>query len=716
MPKSIKRESGSISVRVPKALSSLIGLAGNLWWAWDAEASALWQRVDPQLWERTGHNPVAMLRRVSRQRWRQLAADREFVREVQKVQRRMQAYMKASSLRPKTKGRERAGLVAYFSMEFGLHESLPIYAGGLGILAGDHMKSASDLGLPLVGVGMFWREGYVRQQIDAAGGQADWYERKKPEELPLHPVTGADGRPLKLRVQLGDERIAVCAWRVDVGRVPVFLLDTDLPENPRRHRGLTNRLYVGDRDSRIRQEVVLGIGGWRLLRAMRLPVVGCHLNEGHAAFCCLERLDETMRKEGVSFAKARGRVAATTVFTTHTPVPEGNEVFAQELVEKYVGHYGRRLGIGREGLMEFGFAGWDSRRGGCEKGFSHQQFGMTPLALRLSDHRNGVSKLHGEVSRKMWHGLWPNRKVERVPIGSITNGVHLFTWLHPKMLELLDEYLPKGWNEKQDGRAWAAVQDIPDEALWRTHLAMKAELLDYIRGRLQGSSRRAVGLDPDVLTIGFARRFTAYKRASLVLSDARRLARLVGDSRRPVRIVFAGKSHPADGSGKTLVAEVVKYARSARLRGRVVFLEDYDMAVSRKMIAGVDVWLNTPQRPKEASGTSGMKPAAHGGLNLSILDGWWPEACRDKKNGWAIGKGEDYDGTASASRRDAASLYQRLERDVIPLYYRRGRDGLPGGWVRMMRRALATIPPVFNTHRMVREYWERYYRPVLARG
>jgi len=705
MPKRIKREIASASVAVPKLLSSLGELAGNLWWTWDAEAAALWQRVDPQLWERTGHNPVMMLRRVQQRKWMRVAADREFVLQLQGVQRRMRAYLSERAERPKTRGRQRARLVAYFSMEFGLHESLPIYAGGLGILAGDHMKSASDLGLPLVGVGMLWREGYVRQRIDAAGRQADWYERKKPEELALHPVTGANGRPLRLQVQLGDERIAVCAWRVDVGRVPVFLLDTDLPENPRRHRELTNRLYVGDRDSRIRQEVVLGIGGWRLLRAMKLPVVGCHLNEGHAAFCCLERLDETMRKDGVSFEKARRRVAATTVFTTHTPVPEGNEVFAQGLVERYVGHYGRRFGIGTDGLLEMGRVHPDAEA---------EAFGMTPLALRLSDYRNGVSKLHGEVSRNMWQGLWPNRKTERVPIGSITNGVHLFTWLHPRMTELLDEYLPKGWNQKQDEEAWATVQTIPDEALWRTHLAMKAELLDFIRGRLQGPSRRAVGLDPDVLTIGFARRFTAYKRASLVLSDARRLARLVGNSRRPVRIVFAGKSHPADGGGKALIAEVVKHARSAKFKGRIVFLEDYDMAVSRKMIAGVDVWLNTPQRPKEASGTSGMKPAAHGGLNLSILDGWWPEACLDKKNGWAIGEGEDYDGTASASRRDAASLYRRLERDVIPLYYQRSRDGLPAGWIRMMRHAMETIPAVFNTHRMVRQYWEKYYRPVLA--
>ncbi len=682
---------------LPETLAPLGDLGGNLWWTWDPEAPALWEQVDHRLWDRTGHNPVAMLRRISPRRLRQLADDPEFARDLQQVQRRMRAYLSARTPSKKQSGRSGRGLMAYFSMEFALHESLSVYAGGLGVLAGDHMKSASDLDVPLVGVGILWRQGYVRQRIDAAGRQEDWYERKKPEELPLHPLLGPNRRPLKVQVQLGDERIAVQAWRVDVGRTFIVLLDTDLPENPPRHRRLTDRLYVGDRDARIRQEVVLGVGGWRLLAAMKLPVVGCHLNEGHAAFCCLERLDETMRQTGVGFEEACRRVAATTVFTTHTPVPEGNEVFAQELVEKYVGYYGRRLGIGRESLMGLGLAGKDCRGGGCEKGFSHQPFGMTPLALRLSDNRNGVSKLHGEVSRKMWRGLWPNRKVERVPIGSITNGVHLSTWLHPKMVELLDEYLPKGWKEKQDEEAWAAVQTIPDEALWQTHLAMKAELLDVIRGRFQGPSRRTAGLlQPDVLTIGFARRFTAYKRASLVLSDARRLALLVGDSRRPVRIIFAGKSHPADGGGKALIAEVVKQTRSAKFKGRVVFLEDYDMAVSRKMIAGVDVWLNTPQRPKEASGTSGMKPAAHGGLNLSILDGWWPEACRDGTNGWAIGKGEDYDGTAAASRRDAASLYQRLERDVIPLYYRRGRDGLPGGWIRMMKHTLATIPPVFN--------------------
>ncbi|MBN2561740.1 MAG: alpha-glucan family phosphorylase [Phycisphaerae bacterium] len=705
-----------VALALPEQLAPLGELAYNLWWTWDPAAARLFESIDPALWEATAHNPVPLLRRLGPRRKQQLAADGAFVTDARHACRRMQAYLRSPTWFQRRYGRKARGLVAYFSMEFGLHESLPIFAGGLGVLAGDHLKSASDLGLPLVGVGVFWRHGYTRQQIDAAGNQVDRFDRLLPENLPLTEVTGPTGRPLRIKIPVGSDTVLSRAWRVDVGRTCVLLLDTNLPDNAARQRRLTSRLYSGDRDTRIRQEILLGIGGWRLLRALDWPVAACHLNEGHAAFCLLERLAETIRQRDCGFAGASRRIAATSIFTTHTPISDGNETFATRLAEKYVGTYGRQLGIGTQKLLAVGrVKPLDTTEG----------FGMTPLALRLSKYRNGVSKMHGCVSRQMWRDLWPRRGVERVPIGSITNGIHLRTWLHPRMAELLDEYLPDDWEDRQDRAAvWSAARKIPDARLWEVHATLKDELIGFVRQRVRiqmersGASPKAIqaaseALDPGVLTIGFARRFASYKRAALIFSDARRLQRLVNHAKRPVQIIFAGKAHPADASGKALVAEVVGHARSARFSGRVVFLEDYDMDVARHLVAGVDVWLNNPQRPNEASGTSGMKPTLHGGLNLSILDGWWPEACLDGRNGWSIGTAEDHNGSTAADMRDARSLYRRLEREIIPLYYRRNARGRSTRWIRLMKHSLATIPPVFNSHRMVKEYVRRYYMPAL---
>ncbi|MHC4067248.1 MAG: alpha-glucan family phosphorylase, partial [Planctomycetota bacterium] len=644
---------------LPEALAPLREVACNLWWTWDAHARSVFESIDARRWQGCEHNPVALLRRVPRQRLQQLAADRSFLAQMRRVRRRMGSYIRQRTWFQERYAGQVRGLVAYFSMEFGLHESLPIFAGGLGVLAGDHFKSASDLGLPLIGLGIFWRRGYVRQRIDTTGRQAERYDRLSPADLPLTEVRDRANRPLRIRIPVGRATVLARAWRLNVGRVGILLLDTHLPANAPRHRRLTDGLYLGDRDTRIRQEIVLGIGGWKLLRALKLPVAVCHLNEGHAAFRSVDRVAEVMQSCRCDAEQAARQVAAATVFTTHTPVPEGNETFAPELVAGYFDRYCRRNGIDADTLISWARV---------DPADADEEFGLTPLALRLSTRRNGVSRLHGQVSRKMWHGIWPKRSLRRVPIGSITNGVHLQTWMHPRMVELLDDYLPGGWLERQDQpRVWRAVEKIPDARLWALHLALKAELLDFVRIRLQSGrsgrqTRRPGVLEPDALTIGFARRFAPYKRATLIFSDPRRLERLVNHRKRPVQLIFAGKAHPADAGGKALVAQVVRHARSQRFKGRVVFLEDYDMEVARRLVAGVDVWLNNPRRPQEASGTSGMKPALHGGLNLSILDGWWPEACVDGVNGWAVGTGEDHDASPATDRREARALYQRLER------------------------------------------------------
>jgi starch phosphorylase len=717
MSKRATSQTGNEFPNLPTALAPLRELAFNLWWSWDVEARALFAGVDAERWERLEHNPIALMRRVPARRWQQLADDAAFLRRVKRVHRRFLAYLKQRTWFAKKHGRALRGGVAYFSMEFGLHESLPIYAGGLGVLAGDHFKSASDLGLPLVGVGMFWRRGYVRQRIEADGTQGHAYDTLKPEQMPFIEVTTPAGQPLRLEVPVGDTTVQARAWRLDVGRVPIFFLDTYLPENAPKHRRLTEGLYIGDRDSRIRQELVLGVGGWKLMRALELPVRVCHLNEGHAVFCNLERIEEGLA-EGQTLAEAKRAVSRTTVFTTHTPVPAGNEAFDPQLAQKYLSPYCARTGLEWEKLLAW------SR---VDPADGQESFGLTPLALRLANKRNGVSQLHGEVSRKMWNGVWPDREASKVPIGAITNGVHTDTWMHPEMATFLDAYLPEGWRLEQDRAAtWRAIDRIPAEELWNLHVSLKQQLIAFVRERQQrrldrlGASKRAMAeadlnLDENALTIGFARRFAPYKRATLIFSNLRRLTAMTKDKDRPVQFIFAGKAHPADTEGQALVAEVAKYAADARFGGRIVILEDYDMPIARHLVSGVDVWLNNPRRPHEASGTSGMKPALHGGLNLSILDGWWPEACAPGRNGWAIGKAVDHRGTKADDRADALSLYDTLEKKVIPLYYRRDRAGVPQAWITCMKHALRTIPVAFNSHRMVKEYLSKYYAPMLKK-
>ncbi len=769
MVKHLKVSAGAAEVKVRKVwrrpaglvaeLAPLGELARNLYWTWNAECGAALAQADPTEWAKSAHQIIRILNNVGAARQAELTRDVRFMARLRRCTYALRHYLESRTWFQENYGAAGAGTVAYFSMEYGLHESLPIYAGGLGVLAGDHVKSASDLGVPLVGVGILWKQGYVRQRLDGAGRQVDEFRTLAPEDTPLREIADGAGRPLRMALPVGAEVVSVRGWRLEVGRVPLVLLDTDVPENKPKARQMTRRLYSGDRDTRIRQEILLGVGGWRFLRVMGLPIAACHLNEGHAAFAVLERVAEVRETEGCTFAEARRRVAATSVFTTHTPVPAGNETFAVRLFEKYMGGYAERMGVDRAALADLGRV---------KPGDKKEPFGMTPLALRMCDHRNGVSKLHGAVARRMWSEVWEerqeekskNQKVEKAksqegeksrrrkvekskwgtrthrqgfqprdgegPIGAITNGIHLRTWLHPKMAAVLDEHLPPGWEERQDEpETWQRVETIPDAVLWAVHQELKAELIEFVREKVRARLRRnrasagelaKVGrvLSAEALTIGFARRFAGYKRAALVFEEAGRLAKILNNVRRPVQILFAGKAHPADGEGKALVHKVAKLAAAARFRRRVVFVEDYEMDIARHLVAGVDVWLNNPRKPQEASGTSGMKPALHGGLNLSILDGWWPEGF-DGQNGWAIGKGQDHDGSRAQDKRDAAELYRILERQVVPLYYARDRAGVPVKWIARMKHAMATIPAVFNSHRQVKEYWTKYYLPALGK-
>ncbi len=693
----------------------LAEIAGNLWWTWQPHLASIFEMLNPRAYASSNQNPIVALRRCTAAKRRALEGDAQFVKNVRRAYGDYRRYVRSKTWYQQTHKSKSRRQVAYFCMEYALHESLPLYAGGLGVLAGDHLKAASDLGLPFVAVGVYWKKGYGRQHINSAGKQVSRHQPIKPEDTSFAEVRTESGRPWRLRLPMGADHVTIRAWQADVGRIQLYLLDADLPVNKPRDRKLTHTLYSGDRDTRIRQEILLGIGGWQLLRALKVPVGACHLNEGHAAFLSIERIAERMKDHGETYAQALRYVRNTSVFTTHTPVPAGNEEFDPELVDRYLSKYQRMLGLTGEQFHNLARVKPDDAK---------ENFGMTPLALRTSRYANGVAKLHGQIARKMWSGMFPKKKTAAVPIGHVTNGIHLQTWLHPLMNDLLGEFLGADWSAQQDQKSsWKKANRIPDESLWTLHRQFKTELIAYCRERIERQLRRdpvremALSgvediLDPGALTIGFARRFATYKRATLIFSDPARLAKILNNQNKPVQLIFAGKAHPADTEGQALVAEVVRFSRTPRFRNRVVFLEDYDMNVARHMVAGVDVWLNNPQRPREASGTSGMKPALHGGLNLSILDGWWPEGFNGK-NGWKIGGGQDHRDTKYDDRRDVESLYRTLEREIVPLYFKQGKEGLPIEWLARMKNALQSIPPVFNSHRQVKEYLKRYYLPAM---
>ena len=704
---------------IPQSLSRLHELAYNMWWSWNPSAQELYRRLDPAVWESANHSPVAMLSRVGAEKLEQAAGSAEYGEALTGVLAEFDAYLGArdtwfATTYPQLAAGLSGPAIAYFSAEFGLHESLPIYSGGLGVLAGDHCKEASDLGLPYVAVGLLYAGGYFRQTISRDCAQESSPEKLHFSETPATPALTADGEQVLVGVDLPGRRVYARVWQVRVGRVSLYLLDTDVAPNGPADRELAGRLYGGDHELRVAQECILGIGGVRALRALGFAPKVWHMNEGHAAFLGLELVRELVSGAGLDFASAREAVAGSSVFTTHTPVPAGNDVFSFDLMDRYFSTYWGQLGLDRDSFMNLG----------REETDSGPRFGMTPLALRLSSQHNGVSALHGAVSRGMWQSLWPGADADEVPITHVTNGVHTGTWLAPQLGALYRRALGDEWMARLDQPAtWAPLAALPDGDLWRVHQERKALLVEEVRRRARAQRLRqgegatalaAVGrlLDPRALTIGFARRFATYKRATLLFRDLQRFQRLISMTDRPVQFIFAGKAHPADEPGKALIRQICTMSNDPTLEDRLVFVEGYDMALARYLISGVDVWLNTPRRPLEASGTSGQKASLNGVPNLSVLDGWWAEGYNGR-NGWAIGEVRDYRDDEVRAEADSRSLYDLLENEVVPAYYD-GRDaaGVPHTWVGIMKEAISTLGPQFSTRRMVKEYATRFYVPA----
>ena len=695
----------------------LWALARNLWWSWDHNSSSLFLDLDPARWNELNHNPVALLGELPLAKLETRAAELMLHSRVNYAYRRLLEYLEAD----RTWGTRHAGVlrphpVAYFSAEFGLHESLPVYSGGLGVLAGDHIKSASDLDIPLVGIGLFYGQGYFRQRLDGNGWQREEYLKTDVNQMAMEVAIGKDGRPVVVEIETRSGRIRAKVWRVEVGRRDLLLLDSDVEGNAPEDRQLTSRLYGGDLRIRIRQELLLGVGGLRALKALGISPGVLHLNEGHSAFAVLEAIRMRMEEEGLAFDAAVPRVSREVVFTTHTPVPAGHDRFDAGLIEEHIGPLRESLGLSQESLMGLGRE---------NSGNGEELFCMTVLALRLSRRANAVSALHAEVSRHMWTGLYRDKVEDDVPIGHITNGVHVPSWLAPQMFRLYDRHLGTDWHQRSsEGKIWLGIENVDDGELWETHLNLKSQLIEFVRRRAVEQAKRRTEsreelqrlervLSPDALTIGFARRFATYKRANLILTDIERLASMVNDPNRPVQFVFAGKAHPLDEPGKRVLQQIADLMRDPKFRDKFVFVEDYDINVGRRFVQGVDVWLNNPRRPLEASGTSGQKVVLNGGLNLSVLDGWWAEAY-DGMNGFSIGTGRTHSNMNVHDARDGEDLMRTLREEVIPLYYQRDRDGLPRGWIRRMKRTIRTLGWRFNADRMVMDYTQKCYVPAAG--
>lgn len=699
-----------IMATLPERIRPLRDLAYNLWSSWNHEALNMFARIDPGIWEKSHQNPVLLLRAVSSERLEQLAKDPDFLRAFDRVANAFDEYMHPNgtwfdTTYPYAGDRT----VAYFSAEFGLHEALPIYSGGLGILSGDHTKESSDLGVPLVGIGFLYPQGYFKQEVDAEGNQFAIYDKLNFAEVPAVAARDANGDEIMVSVELPGRRVHAKIWQIQVGRLPLYLMDTDIEANAEHDRQLAARLYGGDHEIRIMQEIVLGIGGVRALRALGLQPSAYHMNEGHSTFLILELIRELVA-QGKTFEQARREVSERSVFTVHTPVAAGNDAFSPELMDKYFGTFYPQLGMSREEFLNF------ARQDGL--------FSMTVLGLRGAGQRNGVSRLHGEVSRSMWQFVWPHRTSESVPIGYVTNGVHAPSWLAPELDNLFDQCLGSDWSDNMDNPAlWGRLSDL-DPQLWEIRKALKQRLVQFVRNRtVERLSRLHASpqdldsarqlMDPDALTIGFARRFATYKRATLIFRDVDRLNRILNQPGRPVQIIFSGKSHPADEPGKDLIRAVIRYSKQPGLAGRIVFLEDYGIESARMLVQGVDVWLNNPRRPLEASGTSGQKAGLNGALNLSVLDGWWIEGFNGS-NGWAIGNpARSIDSPEAQDEADVQSLYSLLENEVVPLYYQRESDGIPHAWLAKSADAIRSITPAFCARRMLKEYVTRYLNAMM---
>lgn len=690
----------------------LWALANNLWWSWHPECDQLFREIDPIRWRQLGHNPIALLREMPPEQVALRATDLVLQSRVNYLYRRLQEYLTDTH----TWGATNAGVlgakpVAYFSAEFGIHESIPIYSGGLGVLAGDHIKSASGLGVPLVAIGLFYSQGYFLQYLDETGMQGENYLNTQLDDLPMQPAIGADGQPVTVSIETRTGQLLAKVWVMAVGRVRLYLLDCNVEGNSPEERELTSRLYGGDIRTRIRQELVLGVGGVRALRALGLHPGVYHLNEGHSAFGSLEVVRQRMEQDGLSFEEAARQTARMTCFTTHTPVPAGHDRFPPDLIEEHLGPLRDSLGVSPEQLMGLGRV---------DPSNPEESFCMTVLGLKLSHYANAVSNLHGVISRRMWSVMWPTHPEESVPIGHITNGVHIHSWLAQQMWQLYDKHFPVNWARNvQSPRIWQSIHSVDPGELWETHNALKNNLLAFVRRRLSRQARRrgesdaAIeaarnALDPNVLTIGFGRRFATYKRANLVFQELDVIADLMSHTDRPVQFIYAGKAHPKDEPGKHFIQEIANLRHDPRFAGRVAFIEDYDINVCRHLVQGVDVWLNNPRRPLEASGTSGQKVVLNGGLNCSVLDGWWAEAYNGD-NGFAIGYGTSHVDDEITDKRDAKYLYDTLKNQVIPCYYERDHDGLPKAWIRKMMHSISTLAWRFSSHRMVADYTMNSY-------
>ena len=694
----------------------LRALARNLWWAWHPEVIRLFTDLDPHLWREMNHNPVAFLDRIDPEEVEHRASELVLHSRINHAFRRLNEYLEKTQ----TWGSVHCGglyerPVAYFSAEFGLHESLPIYSGGLGVLAGDHLKSASDLGVPLIGIGLLYDQGYFSQRLNRDGWQEEAYLDLDIQQLPLEALTDSDEKPLVVQIDTGQGVLHARIWELHVGRIRLLLLDSDVEGNSAEDRELTSRLYGGSIRTRIRQELLLGVGGARALQALNIFPGVLHLNEGHSAFAILDEIRQIMEEEGIPFDRARRRVSLQTVFTTHTPVEAGHDRFAPDLMEEHLGVLRQRLGLSHEDFMAQGRANPQDR---------NEPFCMTILALKNSRRANAVSAVHSDTTRRMWHSLWPGRSELEVPIGHITNGIHVLSWLAPQMHRLFETHLSHDWPTRMmHTDIWERVYGIDDGELWETHQVLNMRLVDFVRRRLLLQAERLEDhvlieqidsvLSPDILTIGSARRLTAYKRGDLILSDPERVVKLVTDPERPIQIIFAGKAHPRDEEGKRILQRIVQFSGNPELKRRIVFVEDYDYNLARHLVQGVDVWLNTPRKPMEACGTSGQKVVLNGGMNLSVLDGWWHEAFNGK-NGFAIGHGGMHSDPGVQYGRDAQFLYEALEKEVIPLYYERDSNGIPHRWIQRVKESMGSLGWRFNADRMVRDYTLRFYLPAAG--
>ncbi len=709
---------GKITVEavIPEKLSRLNDIAYNLWWSWNSEAIDLYREIDLPLWERLGKNPVRFLREVSQKKLEQKLQDADFMHRYEAVAEKFDAYLQnTDTWFSRNFPCMKHNMVAYFSAEYGLNEVLPVYSGGLGILSGDHCKSASDLGIPFTAIGLFYKQGYFSQRINSDGWQETVFNNLNVSNLPIKPALNNRGEEVYISIEFPGRVIHAKIWQIKVGRVTVYLMDTDVEQNNQSDRALTARLYGGDQETRIQQEIFLGIGGIRVLDALGINATVYHMNEGHSAFMGLELIRKLVQEKGLQFSEAKEVVASCAIFTTHTPVPAGNDVFPLQMIDRYFGSYWSSLGISRHEFLDLGLKIGDL-----------QNFNMTVLALTLAGRKNGVSELHGAVSRNIFNNVWPGVPEEEVPITHITNGIHTLTWLSPSIKHIYDRYLDSDWEEKlYDGEKWEKVNMIPDEELWETHCALKSKMIDFVRARLKdqrianGESLESVReadsvLDPNALTIGFARRFATYKRADLIFRNAARIQNILNNDKMPVQIIFAGKAHPADRPAHEIINHINAVARQEGFKGKVVLVENYNMTLARNMVQGVDIWLNNPRRPLEASGTSGQKVCINGIINFSILDGWWCEGYNGK-NGWSIGDDTYYDNEYNQDNADSDSIYDILENQIVPLFYERNEKGLPLGWIRIMKESIKSISPQYSTHRMVQEYNNIMYVPAMER-